>query len=455
MASPAIAVVEARRGGPTKTPPLMYLRTGSAIVLCLGVLLVAGRPGGAVLAPRAHPASREEVLHQFRGGRDGSQPSGNLILGANGNLYGMTEFGGPRGDGTVFELALGVRGASERIIYRFQGRTDGAQPQAGLLAGQNGVLFGTTSIGGYRHCIDYGCGTVFELIPSGTSYSERVIHRFGKSAQDGVGPEDALVADSTGSLYGTTRFGGGGGFIGVVFKLTPSGSSFHESIIHHFQPGMSDGQYPEAGVIIDSAGALYGTTTLGGSGSNCGEGCGIVYKLTPSRKGYRESVIYNFQNSPDGAVPSAGLLEDASGALYGTTGFGGELSSNCPSGCGTIFKLTPSGNGYSESVLYSFKGGSDGSAPQAGLTVGTNGVLYGTTEDGGTGGVGTIYSLTPSPSGYAELVVHSFHPGDDGANPIAGLLAGSNGALYGMTPNGGRFPCGSSGGCGVAFALMP
>jgi uncharacterized repeat protein (TIGR03803 family) len=430
----------------------MSFRSGSAIALFLGALVFSDRSGSAVLAPRAHGSS-EKVLHQFRGGSDGLEPSDNLVVGTNGDLYGTTQGGGSPGDGTVFALTLGAKGASERVIYDFQGGKDGANPQAGLLAGQNGVLFGTTASGGYRFCSEHGCGTAFELIPSGTSYSERIIHRFGKDV-DGISPEDTLVAGGNGSLFGTTRFGGPQ-FLGTVFELTPSGNGFHESILHDFQLRRGDGEYPKAGVIVDASGALYGATTFGGTSKACGDGCGTIYKLTPSSRGYRETVIYSFQDSPDGAVPYGDLLEDGSGSLYGTTGLGGILSSDCPSGCGTVFKLTPTTSGYIESVPYSFKGEKDGSGPQTGLTAGSNGVLYGTTEYGGAGGAGTVYSLTPSRSGYAERVVHSFEPGDGGANPTAGLLFGANGELYGTTSAGGRFPCGSFGGCGVAFELMP
>jgi uncharacterized repeat protein (TIGR03803 family) len=395
----------------------------------------------------------ETILHEFAGKHDSGRPTASLIAGASGALFGASEGDDGLRGGSVFELTLSEHGASERVIHQFKGKRDGALPASALLAGQNGTLFGTTLVGG-SSCEEFGCGVVFELTPNGNNYDERILHAFGQSQTDGTSPDASVTADSQGSLYGTTTFSGAGD-VGTVYKLTSAGSGFTYSIIYAFGGG-NDAEYPMAPVVVDAAGSVFGTTFVGGSfveGTGCGEGCGAVFQLVPSGSRYKESVIYNFQGSPDGAMPFAGLLPDGTGAFYGTTSSGGvAASSNCPNGCGTVFKLTPAGSGYAESVLYRFQGGTDGNAPKDAVIFGSGGVLYGTTSAGGAAGLGTIFSLTPSGSGYTESVVYSFKPAHDGAVPDSGLLFGSDGRLFGTTTGGGKQSC-PSGGCGTVFAL--
>lgn len=271
-----------------------------------------------------------------------------------------------------------------------------------------------------------------------SGYTEKVLFDFcyQPTCADGASPRAGLIFDDAGALYGTTVGGGtydcngGEAGCGIVFKLTPSGSGYAERVLYSFT-GAPDGAFPYAGLILDDKGALYGTTGSGGKKND-----GTVFKLTPSRSGYTESILYSFchaRHCSDGEDPDASLIFDKKGALYGTTDGGGS-----PAGDGTVFKLTPSGSGYTESVLYRFckrSGCGDDSNPLAGLIFDKNGALYGTTEFGGGSydcyygkpGCGTVFKLTPSGSGYIESVLYRFSrksPCRDGALPVAGLIFG-------------------------------
>lgn len=275
-------------------------------------------------------------------------------------------------------------------------------------------------------------------------YRERVLWSFTGPVYGPGGPMSDLVFDNKGALYGTFYFssahlGDGGG----VFKVQPAGSKYSESTLYGFGGG-NDGRNPAAGLIFDKQGALYGTTTAGGGyGGGCGIGCGTVFKLKPTRSRYSESILYRFTGTPDGADPVAGLILDDKGALYGTTAGGGYY------GSGTVFKLTPSGSGYSESVLYSFEGGNDGAQPNAGLIFDKKRALYGTTSRGGSYGAGTVFKLAPSGSGYSESILYRFESGNDGARSAAGLIFDKSGALYSTTAAGGHD------GFGTVFKLSP
>jgi uncharacterized repeat protein (TIGR03803 family) len=220
---------------------------------------------------------------------------------------------------------------------------------------------------------------------------EKVLHSF-KGGKDGFQPLSALVADAAGNLYGATLQGGGPGCFhgcGTVFELTPSAKGgWTEKILYSFKGG-DDGRAPESNLIFDAAGNLYGATVDGGKGRNCSvrqAGCGTIFKLSPKGDGtWTGSVLYSFQGSPDGAYPSGNLVFDTAGTLYGTTQGSGTGTGNCGiSGCGTVFELTPkSGGGWTESVLYSFQGGNDGGVPWGGVIFDPAGSLYGTTFYGG------------------------------------------------------------------------
>jgi len=384
----------------------------------------------AVVPPQSAQAQTYSVLYSFHG-KHGKNPEAGLIQDKKGNLYGTTVSGGNYKQGTVFELKSDGK---EKLLYSFTG-ADGANPFAGLLRDSAGNLYGTTEEGGDLNCNSYwGCGTVFKVDRSG---KETVLYNFTGGA-DGAKPNAGLVRDSAGNLYGTTQEGGTDGGThgcGVVFKLDTTGA---ETVLHAFTGG-ADGDYPLAGLLRDSAGNLYGTTYFGGT-----HGYGVVFKLKANGK---EKVLYSFTGAADGAEPYAGLVRDSAGNLYGTTQRGGTLSESCEDGCGVVFKLDTTG---AETVLYSFTGGVDGACPDGGLVRDSAGNLYSTTLYGGAYGMGVAFRLDTTG---AETVLHSFagpwKGGPDGAGPVAGLLRDSAGNLYGTTGNGGAY------GDGVVFKITP
>jgi uncharacterized repeat protein (TIGR03803 family) len=305
----------------------------------------------------------------------------------------------------------------EIVIYSFAGAPDGMDPEAGLLRDSKGNLFGTTETGGAS-----GYGTVFGVNPAG---AEKVLYSFSGGA-DGGNPTASLVQDSQGSLYGTT-FSGGTNGNGTVFKLSLAGV---ESVLYRFTGG-TDGSHPRGGVVRDSQGNLYGTTGAGGN-----FGMGVVYKVTP---GGLETVLHSF-NFADGSGPQANLILDSQANLYGTTTFAGSFSR------GTVFKVTTAGSFTS---LYNFGSNfPDGANPKGALIRDAQGNLYGTTENGGTLGAGTVYELTPTG---AERVIYNFSGGADGGMPEGALVRDGLGNLYGTTIAGGNTNCAPS--CGVVYEL--
>jgi uncharacterized repeat protein (TIGR03803 family) len=339
------------------------------------------------------------------------------------------------------------------VLYRFcsqQNCTDGLWPYAGVIADEAGNLYGTTGAGGLNGCRLYGCGTVFKLAPDGT---ETVLHAFSAS-NDGSGPYGGLIADASGNLYGTTATGGSSGCGGIqygcgaVFAVAPNGK---EKILYAFG-GNNDGAYPLAGLVADKKGNFYGTTSDGGGGTQCivqFGGCGTVFRITPTNK---EKVLYAFSGGSDGANPQASLVVDRKGDLFGTAAYGGNTSAcnqgNSP-GCGTVFEVASDGT---EKTLYAFGGGNDGWAPVGSLIEDRSGNLYGTTQAGGStsacNGVGCGIVFRIAPDG-AETILYDFTGGDDGAHPSAGLLRDTKGNLYGTTQSGG------ASGEGTVFELSP
>jgi uncharacterized repeat protein (TIGR03803 family) len=335
------------------------------------------------LSPVAGGGYTESVLHAFGDGiADGGQPAGTLTMDSAGSIYGATTAGGSGGYGVVFKLLPAAGGGyTASILHAFDGTTaDGGEPTGGLVMDGAGDLYGTTRIGGASQA-----GVVFELSPSqGGGYTETILYSFTGDLSgplDGAQPEAGLLRDTEGNLYGTTSTSSSNsGYYGAVFKLTPGASGYTETTLHTFSAGL-DGVAPAGALIMDSAGNLYGTTRLGSG--QYGIGYGTVFKLTlhPTNK-YIESVLYSFTGGSDGAQPLAGLVMDSAGNLYGTTSTGGG-NANCNNGCGTVFKLS----GSNETVLFSFSGGSGGAGPAAGLVIDSVGNLYGTTNSGQGAGV--------------------------------------------------------------------
>jgi uncharacterized repeat protein (TIGR03803 family) len=381
----------------------------------------------------SHPAShwKETVLSSF----DGQSLAGGLTIDGMGNLYGETSLGGKagcgyeqEGCGTIFKLS--PNGAMT-TLYTFQGGSDGEHPTGALVADDQGNMYGTTADGGgSMNCGDYGCGTVFELEPNG---QENVLYSF-QGGSDGAFPETGVIIDGAGNIYGTTNEGGGPEEHGTVFKVTPNGQ---ETVLYAFQAG-NDGSLPSGGLVRDNNGNMYGLTAYGGGSSNCGfdEGCGTLFKIASdgaesiihafqngadggepggalaldgSGNLYGTASEYNdntyglvFQFAPDGAEKILhdfhgdkdgwgpnGVILDSHGNLFGTTAAGGSNVQCGREGCGTAFEVTFSGR---EKVLYRFEG-KRGVRPLDAMLA--NGALYGTTELGGAHNGGVVFELLP------------------------------------------------------------
>jgi len=435
-------------------------RTLGRIALVVACLLVATAllrttapaatrmPGG----PGMSYDLRLKPLYPFQGGQDGANPYAAPIADKSGDLFMTTDRGGNHvcgggmGCGTVYELGHLGKGYTHTLLYAFKGGADGAQPEGGLIADAGGALYGTTMNGGGSGCGGTGCGTVFKLTPGPSGYTESILYAFGGHT-DGAAPLGSLIMDAGGTLYGTTSQGGGCLDIkqgcGTVFSLAPSTSTYVETVLWSFQGGVSDGSTPTSRLTTGNNGTLYGTTSQGGLFA-----FGTVFKLTFSGSAYTESVAYNFGTNPnDGASPYAPVNLLSTGDLLGTTVGGGANAA------GTIYKLTPGPSGYAETLLIAFKGGTDGASPYAGLTPTHSNTFFGTTYAGGGStacaqGCGTVFELKQMKGGYSKRQLVSFAGGLEGSQPFAGLLFHAE-QLYGTTLTGGGL------GVGVVYRLRP
>lgn len=370
------------------------------------------------------------VLHTFIGKGDGEAPEARLVQGSDGTLYGTTTGGGSFDMGAIFKLDLSGR---ETVLRSYWGG-DGSVPGDSILD-REGVLYGVTQYGGTPEGGEWGhgSGTVFKLDTTG-KYT--ILHRFsGKS--DGAAPQGPLIRGAKGNLYGVANWGGDltcGSDLqgcGVIFKLDTTGK---ETLVHSFNT--SDAlEYPGP-VIRDNAGNFYGA-------ANPINQSGLIFKLDSSG---RVTVLHNFTGGADGYAPIGPLLRDAAGNLYGAATWGGEYS------CGLVFKLDPTGK---ETVLHQFHGQpSDGCGPRP-MIRDAAGNFYGTTEEGGSrGGYGTVFKVQPSGN---ETVLYSFVGGSNGALPWT-LFLDKAGNFYGITAAGGDTSCYERDyipGCGVVFKLTP
>jgi uncharacterized repeat protein (TIGR03803 family) len=356
-------------------------------------------------------------LYSFTGGNDGSNPQAGLVLGSNGNFYGTTSLGGTNSSGTVFQI--GANGAFTSLCS-LSGYYGGANPYAGLVQGKDGNFYGTTSSGGTN-----SYGTVFQLSAQGLLTS---LYSF-TGGSDGANPEAGLVLASDGNLYGTT-YDGGTSNAGTVFQFSTNGAL---TSLYSFTGG-NDGGYPLAGLVLGSDGNFYGTTAGGGTNDY-----GTVFQFS-TKSGLTS--LYSFTNGNDGVEPEAGLVQGGDGNFYGTTYVGGT------NGYGTVFQISTSG---ALASLYSFTGGDDGAYPQAGLVLGSDGNFRGTTYEDGTNGAGTVFKI----SAHGALTgSYAFTGGNDGANPEAGLVQGSNGNFYGTTESGGAYYIRDEG-MGTVFQISP
>ena len=308
------------------------------------------------LIPPAAPGGvwTKSLIYSFAGDSDGAFPTGPPVISPNGTIFGTTQYGGPAGDcsgtqsgcGTVFALAPPASPGeswTETLLYNFRGDDDGANPGGGLVVGENGSLFGTTPAGG-----EYLKGSVFELDPpasTGGAWTKTVIYSFSGKDGDGYQPSSGLVAGPGGMLYGATALGGNSDG-GTVFALYPptSGGPWAERVLYRFE--VQDGflPVPNGNLAIGKSGALFGTTPHAGTAAHsCSYGCGTVYGLYPPSDGgaWTERVLHSFAGGSDGASPLGGLVIGGDGALYGTTLYGGDVSCKPPIGCGTAFRLVP------------------------------------------------------------------------------------------------------------------
>jgi uncharacterized repeat protein (TIGR03803 family) len=391
-------------------------------------------------------ASTEIVLHNFLWQPDGSEPIAAMVFDKSGNLFGTTFEGGSGDAGTIFEISPnGASGWTYRIIYSFDCHP-GCYPQGPLTIDQQGNLYGATQIGGANND-----GTIFQLSrQSDGNWSVRTLFVFGDVSNGGGFWPNGVVYHQ-GALFGLT-FSGGEFECGTAFALTPNGTDdWSETVLHSFSCNNGDGWGPVGGVALDEKGNVYGVTEGGGTGFD-----GTVFELSRDIGGHwEESILHNF-SGPDGSSPwyGAAPILDEAGNLYDTTGYGGS------GGYGTVFKLSRSGNTWTQTILHNFSGDLDGALLYAGVTMDSRGQLYGTTLEGGGQGVctelpppqnlycGTLFRLTPSHSGeWTETVLHRFGGLNDGAEPAAAVVLDPSDNIYGVASSGGTLPLRS----GVVF----
>lgn len=420
--------------------------------LCVAVGAMLAITLALLATPDRGIASTFQILYSFTGAADGSDPKA-IVVGNNGVLYGTTKFGDLTESGcqptcgVVFSLtppAIAGGSWTDATINAFDD-TNGANPEGSLLLGPNGGIFGTTSFGGAPGA--FNSGTVYHLAPPaspGGAWTESILHSFNLLYPlKGENPQDGLAA-ANGSLYGTDV----GQFASIIYQLTPptTGSGhWTETVLFSFPAnGSSDGE-----LIADASGTLYGGASDGGTHH------GIIYTLIPPATpggSWTFAPIYGFGGAPDGSGPGK-LLFGANGVLYGETGSGG-TSKACANGCGTVFQLTPptvQGGAWTETVLYSFNGTTDGSFPGGGLVAGPNGSLYGMTPSQ-PGGDGAVFQLSPptvSGGTWTFTSLHSFTGTPDGQFPTSLTIDQTTGTLYGTTLIGG------ADNMGTVFSVQP
>ncbi len=366
-----------------------------------------------------------------------------------------------------------------QVLHAFTGGKDGGGLYSGLLLDKQGDVYGTA------------INTAFELTPHANGkWSLKVLHTFGEG-NDGSGPQGPLIFGAAGNLYGATTTGGARhwgtvfrltagadgwretvlhsfgftkygccpwagvimdsssnlyGTAGVAFELSPTADGWKETVLHDFTGQNGDGSDAYAGLILDAAGNLYGETAMGGTGTGCGGGCGTVYELQPTSDGWKEHILHDFGTGGDNmAYPEGPLVLDNAGNLYGTAGGGTHAD-------GAVYKLTLQSDGrWKSTIIHSFTGGANGQSVGGGVVMDKAGNLYGTTTAGGSPNCecGLVYKLSPSAGGKWNFkVLHTF-VGTDGAQPVGELILDDKGNLYGNTITGG------AGGYGVAFELTP
>ena len=397
------------------TPRLQAGATAGALALALVF-------GLTVVSATTAQAQSFQLLYAFSGGEDGGQPySGVTIRGEN--LFGTTHTGN---EGTNWGQVYELQRTGSSYTFADLSLFDGAL-EAPAVFGPNGTLYSTSP----NNLTLYHHGYVLNVSPPAAAvcfsvlceWTPTPLYGFSGGADGNTPNYGALIFDRAGNMYGVTSAGGSGN--GVVYEMVGSGVEWTEQPIYAFS-GSPDGATPYSGVILDNAGNLYGTTTAGGA-----SGHGAVYELSPSGNGWTERVLYSFSGGGDGSYPTAGLIFDAAGNLYGATNVGGT------GGGGTVFELSPSGDGWTYSLIYSFSGGAN-CGPWAPLAL-RGGNLYGTTVCDGANSAGNVFELSPSGNGWSYSSLYDFTGGNDGKFPYSNVSFDAAGDLYGTTLRGGVY----------------
>lgn len=402
--------------------------------------------GGISLAS----ATQYQVIQNFDCNSGACGPSGPLTLDQNSNLYGTAYGGGSNAEGAVFELTRNPDGTwTQTVLHSFDFGVDGESPRFGVALDDAGNLYGTTFTGGPKDA-----GTVFRLTPSGGGWTINLLYNLG--AAGGIvldNPGNVYTPLGPGDYIGGAVAELSPGPNGWTY------TALYSFCAH--KPQCWDGILPQGLLVWDAAGNLYGTTPQGGiRPPQCGQqlGCGVVFQMKHGRDGtWIYHVLYRFGSFPgDAQVPNGGVLVDSAGSVYGTTLYGGPNYLQ-----GTLFKLSPhppgqwgQSTGYTETILYAFPDCATGCAPYAPLAMDKAGNLYGVSGGGNTscggGGYycGVVYRLAPQPDGtWKYSVVHKF-AGPDGDSPN-GVTVAPDGTIYGTTLTGGQYNL------GVAFAITP
>ena len=386
-----------------------------------------------------------QVLHAFAAPPTDGFPSGAFLLDSQGHLFFASDAGGENTDcsgygcGAVFELSKGYGHWKESTLYAFSPFNGNSPTPAGpLIMDTSGNIYGTQSHGGDPSC---DCGAVYQLTQSAGVWSQNLLYSFTGGVNDGMYPASGLVRDSAGNLYGSTSNGGLNNN-GTIFELSPNADgTWSYSIIHNFSYGVngsSDGSEPYGPLTMDSLGNLYGTTLQGGLWSY-----GTAFRLSFSSGTSTEAILFNFTLDYSFAPNPVGVVPDAAGNLYGTTQSGGAY------GLGTIYKLTPAIGFWNRTILHTFTGSGDGANPLGGLAIDATGALYGASIQGGSFGYGNVYKFSHVSGRWNQTLLHEFTNGTDGREPVLGLVLDWKGNVYGLANGGGAY------GNGVAFEIMP
>lgn len=416
-----------------------FNHTSAATVMLAMTILFAV----AAVTPQAAQAQTFTVLHTLNGTTDGNAPGNGLVADRGGNLYGVASSGGTapcpdnRGCGTVFTLSRHGTGWIFSVLYSFTGVSDGWNPEAPLAVAPDGSLYGTTFWGGTDGCgFGWGCGTVFRLQPPprfcptvSCDWTKTTLYEF-TGAADGQYPLGQITFDQAGNLYGTASTSESDQYNGSVFEMAPSNGGWTFNLLYAFpSSGFSSGAL-EGGVVFDSQGNLWGVQGFGGTDdcSDVGDPCGSIYKLSPSQSGWTETTVFGFSASI-GGCPSGTLVLDRSGNFYGT------LCTNGPYGSGGIFQFVPSSGELN--LLYSIAGNpADDAGPYGGVVMDQAGDLYAADEANGTyrcGGLecGFAFQLSPLNGSWVFTSLHNFMGGSDGATPVGPLALDAEGNVYG------------------------